>query len=62
MQRGTMLAWSIPSPTNWARIIFVLLDCQPLNIGGNHLGGILGPGQHEVPPSENGVCIRAIGD
>ena len=39
-------------------MIFVLLDCQPLNIGGNQLGEILGPGQHEMLPSENDACIR----
>ena len=61
IQRGTMHAWRNPSPTNWARMVFVLLDCQPLNIGGNQLGEVLGPGQHEMPPSENDAGVGANG-
>lgn len=53
VQRGTMHAWRNPSSTEWARMIFVLLDCQPLNVAGSQLGEILGPGQHEMPPSDN---------
>lgn len=52
VQRGTMHAWRNPSATNWARMAFILLDCKPLEIGGNKLGELLGPGQHEMPPSE----------
>ncbi len=53
IQRGTMHAWRNPNATSWARMLFVLLDCQPLNIGGDQLGEVLGPGQHEMHPSEN---------
>lgn len=53
VQRGTMHAWRNPSSTQWARMLFVLLDCQPLSIGGHKLGEILAPGQHEMPASEN---------
>ena len=53
VQRGTMHAWRNPSSTQWARMLFVLLDCQPLNIGGQKLGEILAPGQHEMSARGN---------
>ena len=53
VQRGTMHAWRNPSSTQWARMLFMLLDCQPLSVAGGELGEILAPGQREVPPSEN---------
>lgn len=51
VQRGTMHAWRNPSPTQWARMLFVLLDCEPLKIGDKQLGESLSPGQHELKPS-----------
>lgn len=53
VQRGTMHAWRNPSQTEWARMLFVLLDCQPLDIGGKQLGETLAPGQHEMGSSGN---------
>ena len=53
IQRGTMHAWRNPSSTQWARMLFVLLDCQPLEVAGNKLGEVLAPGQHEMHASEN---------
>lgn len=32
VQRGTMHAWRNPSKTEWARMLFVLLDGQPLKV------------------------------
>lgn len=37
VQRATMHAWRNPSSTEWARMIFVLQDCEPLMIGGTVL-------------------------
>lgn len=53
IQRGTMHAWKNPSKTQWARMMFVLLDCQPLQVAGQSLGEALAPGQHEIPSSGN---------
>lgn len=53
VQRGTMHAWRNPSQTEWARMMFVLLDCQPLQVGGESLREALAPEQHEIPPSNN---------
>jgi quercetin dioxygenase-like cupin family protein len=51
VQRGTMHAWRNPSATQWARMLFVLLDCEPLRVGDKQLGEILSPAQHEIKPS-----------
>lgn len=53
IQRGTMHAWKNPSKTQWARMMFVLLDCQPIETGGTALKEALAPGQHEIPASDN---------
>ena len=42
VQRGTMHAWINASDTEWARMIFVLQDCQPLLIGGQRFKEDLG--------------------
>ncbi|OAA56304.1 Cupin, RmlC-type [Niveomyces insectorum RCEF 264] len=34
VQRGTMHAWRNPSSTEWARMAFVLQDCEPIEVGG----------------------------
>jgi len=38
IQRGTMHAWRNASQTEWARMVYVLQECQPLEIGGKKLG------------------------
>jgi hypothetical protein len=53
VQRYTMHAWRNPSKTAWARIIFVLLDCEPLTLGGKQLKEDLGRGASFVPASGN---------
>lgn len=42
VQRATMHAWRNPSETEWTRMVFVLQDCKPLEIGGRRLGEDLG--------------------
>ncbi|EON66816.1 hypothetical protein W97_06218 [Coniosporium apollinis CBS 100218] len=37
VQRGTMHAWRNPSKTQWSRMMFVLLPCQPVEVGGRKL-------------------------
>ncbi|KAL8768497.1 MAG: hypothetical protein Q9209_005288 [Squamulea sp. 1 TL-2023] len=37
VQRGTMHAWRNASATEWARIIFVLLSAEKVNVGGKEL-------------------------
>lgn len=53
VQRGTMHAWSNPSATNWARMLFVLLDSHPLSVGNEVLTESLGKGAEEMQPSNN---------
>ena len=53
VQRATMHAWRNTSDTEWARMIFVLQDCQPLKIAGQHLKEDLGHGTSGLPPSGN---------
>lgn len=53
VQRGTMHAWKNASETDWARMIFVLQDCQKLEIGGQELKENLGRGAEGLPPSGN---------
>ncbi|KAF7190300.1 Ascochitine biosynthesis cluster protein 2 [Pseudocercospora fuligena] len=53
VQRATMHAWRNPSKTAWARMIFVLQDCQPLYVAGQRFGEDLGRGTEGVPPSGN---------
>lgn len=38
IQRGTMHAWRNVSTTSWARLMFVLQDCKPVEVGGEVLG------------------------
>ena len=44
VQRATMHAWKNASPTEWARMLFVLQDCQPLEVGGQRFKEDLGTG------------------
>lgn len=53
IQRGTMHAWRNPSTTQWARMMFVLLDSQALQIGNSSLKESLAAGQHEIQASGN---------
>ena len=53
VQRSTMHAWRNPSATEWARMLFVLQDCQPLQLGGKRLTEDLGRGTEGLPPSGN---------
>lgn len=45
VQRGTMHAWSNPSQTEWARMVFFLQDCLPLDAVKEDLGRSGGLGQ-----------------
>ena len=53
VQRGTMHAWKNASMTEWARIVFVLQDSQPLSVGAKTLGEELGHGVGAIPASGN---------
>ncbi|KAH7133860.1 hypothetical protein EDB81DRAFT_805217 [Dactylonectria macrodidyma] len=55
VQRGTMHAWRNPSTTEWARMIFVLQDCQSIKIGGQTFKEDLGRGVEGLPSSGNDV-------
>ena len=52
VQRGTMHAWRNPSSSEWARMMFVLLDSQPIEIGGESLSESLGS-HSDIRPSNN---------
>ncbi|KAH8893603.1 hypothetical protein GQ53DRAFT_821539 [Thozetella sp. PMI_491] len=54
VQRGTMHAWQNASATEWGRMLFVLLDSHPLELGEGFLKESLAPEQHEFLPSDNG--------
>jgi hypothetical protein len=53
VQRATMHAWRNPSTTEWARMLFVLQDCQMLVLGGQTMKEDLGRGVQGLPPSGN---------
>lgn len=53
VQRATMHAWRNPSSTEWARVVFVLQDTQPLVVGGQRFGEDLGRGTEGLPASGN---------
>jgi quercetin dioxygenase-like cupin family protein len=53
VQRATMHAWYNPSKTEWARMLFVLQDCQTLELDGKTLKEDLGRGVEGLPPSGN---------
>ncbi|KAI5927749.1 hypothetical protein F4810DRAFT_279696 [Camillea tinctor] len=38
VQRGTMHAWRNASGTEWARMMYVLQECVPVEVGGRTLG------------------------
>lgn len=53
VQRGTMHAWKNVSTTEWARMLFVLQDCQEVILNGKPLEEDLGPssGSGDIPAS-----------
>jgi len=53
VQRATMHAWKNVSEKEWARMVFVLQDVQPLVIGGKKMGEDLGRGTVGLPKSGN---------
>ncbi|CAG8300004.1 unnamed protein product [Penicillium salamii] len=53
VQRATMHGWRNPSETEWARLLFVLQDCQKLSVGGKDLGEDLGVATGVLKPSGN---------
>jgi len=53
VQRATMHAWRNPSETEWARMIFVLQDCQKPVVQGREVGEDLGSGLEGLPDSGN---------
>lgn len=53
VQRGTKHAWNNPSQTEWARVLFVLQDCQPLMVNGQRFKEDLGAATGSVPSSGN---------
>ena len=50
VQRGTMHMWKNSSVTEWARMLFILQDCEPVVIDGKPLGEDLNH-DAELPPS-----------
>jgi quercetin dioxygenase-like cupin family protein len=53
VQRATMHGWRNPSETEWARMLFVLQDCQKLTVAGKEMGEELGIATGIIPPSGN---------
>ena len=53
LQRATTHAWRNPSKAEWARMMFVLLNCQPVKMDEVYLKEKLAVGQDEMPPSGN---------
>ena len=53
IQRGTNHAWRNPSETEWARVVYVLQDSHPVEVGGKPLKEYLGRSEGEIPPSGN---------
>lgn len=53
VQRATMHGWRNPSETQWARMLFVLQDCQPLSVGGKEMKEQLGIATGVLQPSGN---------
>ncbi|KAI9785716.1 MAG: hypothetical protein M1839_008733 [Geoglossum umbratile] len=51
IQRATMHAWRNPSKKEWARMVFVLQDCQVVKMGDKVLGEDLGAGTKGIPSS-----------
>lgn len=52
VQRGTMHRWINTSKTEWARMVYILQDCAPLEVDGKTLKEDLG-GADYIPASGN---------
>ncbi|OHE90786.1 cupin domain-containing protein [Colletotrichum orchidophilum] len=53
VQRATNHQWVNRSTTEWARMMFVLQDCKPLQVNGERLGEDLGEDLAFLPESGN---------
>jgi hypothetical protein len=53
VQRATNHQWVNTSKTEWARMMFVLQDCKPLQVNGQKLGEDLGKDLNFLPESGN---------
>ncbi|KAJ6119172.1 hypothetical protein N7523_003452 [Penicillium sp. IBT 18751x] len=53
IQRATMHGWRNTSDSEWARMVFVLQDCQPLTVGGTTMREELGIATGVLNPSGN---------
>lgn len=54
VQRGTMHAWRNTSSTEWVRMVFVLMSCDPVKVGGKELGADLSEAPEELKASLQG--------
>lgn len=53
IQRGTNHMWRNTSKTEWGRMMYVLQEARPIEIGGKRLGEDYGEGMGGVPKSGN---------
>lgn len=53
VQRATQHQWVNTSKTEWARMMFVLQSCKPLDVGGKTFGEDLGKDLNFLRPSGN---------
>ena len=53
IQRGTNHAWRNPSDTEWTRVVYILQDCQGVDVGGEKLKEYLGRSEGDIPFSGN---------
>ena len=53
VQRATMHGWANPSKTEWARMMFILQDCEPFEVAGKEVVEELGEATDVVKPSGN---------
>lgn len=53
IQRGTNHLWRNRSKTEWSRMLYVLQESKPIQIGGKKLGEDYGVGMANVKPSGN---------
>lgn len=53
VQRGTNHVWRNRSKTEWGRMLYVLQEAKPIEIGGKRLGEDYGVGMGDVKPSAN---------
>lgn len=58
VQRATKHTWKNASETEWARMMFVLQDCEPILIGGERFKEDLGHGTSVFPSSGNDIEVQ----